>query len=68
MIFSEILKDELELRVAFEKACVELGVAPCDMARRENLALVVLSIAHEGESDADVIKHTAVDIMRRRHF
>ena len=65
MIFTEILKDELELRVAFEKACVDLGVAPFDMARRENLALIVLSVANEGESDADVIQHTAVEIMRR---
>jgi len=68
MVFSEILKDELELRVAFEKACVELGVAPFDMERRENLALVVLSIAHEGESDTDVIQHAAVEIMRRGHL
>jgi hypothetical protein len=68
MIYLEILKDEVQLRVAFEKACADLGVAPFDLARRENLALIVLSIAHEGESDADVIQHTAVDIMRRGHF
>jgi hypothetical protein len=67
MVFSEILKDELELRVTLEKACVELGVAPFDMERRENLALVVLSIAHEGESDT-VIQHAAVEIMRRGHL
>jgi hypothetical protein len=52
------------LRMAFEGACVDLGIGygDHDKNRREHLAAVVLSLADE--RNADVIRTRAVYLMR----
>jgi len=64
-MYAEAIEKNLALRLAFEKACADLGIWAVDTARRENLALIMLKIAKEGESDAFAVKRRAVDIMRQ---
>ena len=68
-MYAEILDShELSaLRLEFEKACSELhlGSDGPDKVVREHLALVMLSIAKDGESDASLIRIQAVDQIRR---
>ena len=45
--------DQISLRLAFHRACEELGIATNsdDAVRREQLAKLILSLAREGESE-----------------
>ena len=54
--------DQISLRLAFHRACEELGIATNsdDAVRREQLAKLILSLAREGESEATLIQHKAV--------
>jgi hypothetical protein len=58
-MISDSLNSEqlLALRIAFDKACVELGIGANsdDEDRREQLAVMMLSIASGGERDTEVI-------------
>jgi hypothetical protein len=64
-MYAEAIEKNLALRLAFEKACVDLGISAADTSRRENLALMMLKIAKDGEQDAFAVKRRAVDIMRQ---
>jgi hypothetical protein len=64
-MYAEAIEKNLALRLAFEKACVDLGMSAADTNRRENLALMMLKIAKDGEQDAFAVKRRAVDIMRQ---
>ena len=68
-MYTEILNnDELvELRAAYEKACEELrlGMNGEDTVRREQLALVMLSLAKGGERDPNVVRIQAVHQMQQ---
>ncbi len=67
-MFSKTLtKDQfLALYSAFDKARAELGIsyAESDANRREQLAQLMISLARDGEGDADVIRAQAVHQMR----
>jgi hypothetical protein len=54
--------DQAALRLAFDRACSELGIGTNsdDTVRREQLAKLILSLAREGESEATLIQHKAV--------
>jgi hypothetical protein len=54
--------DQVALRLAFDRACSELGIGTNadDTVRREQLAKLILSLAREGESEATLIQHKAV--------
>ena len=43
-MYAEAIEKNLALRLAFEKACVDLGISAADTNRRENLALMMLKI------------------------
>jgi hypothetical protein len=64
-MYAEAIEKNLALRLAFEKAYVDLGVSAADTNRRENLALMMLKIAKDGEHDAFAVKRRAVDIIRQ---
>ena len=65
-MFTPILSNErlAELQVAFDKACMELGIGANDRDRREHLAQLMLSLADSGERDTDVIRAHAVHRLR----
>jgi len=67
-MISDSLNSEqlLALRIAFDKACVELGIGANsgDEDRRQQLAVMMLSIASGGERDTEVIRAHAVHRMR----
>lgn len=55
--------DELvEVRRAFAKACVDLGIGPdqSDRERREQLEQAIVSLINAGESDPEVIRAKVV--------
>jgi hypothetical protein len=56
----------LSLRIAFDNACIELGIGAdsADEDRREQLAVMMLSLASGGERDTEVIRAHAVHRMR----
>ena len=67
-MYLEILNNEqlAQLRVAFDKACVDLGLGmnADDKGRREHLAMVMVSLAKGGELDPNVIRAQAVHQMQ----
>ena len=68
-MFREILYDEelVALRLAFDEACSELNLTGDDTERREHLALVMLSLAKGGETDANRVRDQAVHLMQTSH-
>jgi hypothetical protein len=68
-VYAEILDNEdlSELKLAFDMACNELhlGTSAKDDERRESLAMLMLSLAKEGERDPIIIRIHAVHQMRR---
>ena len=54
--------DQISLRLAFDRACEELGIATNsdDAVRRERLAKLILSLAREGQTDPTLIQHKAI--------
>jgi hypothetical protein len=69
-VYIEILNNDglAELRLAFDIACNELRLGPGakDIERREHLAMLMLSLAKEGERDPIVIRIQAVHEMRQQ--
>jgi hypothetical protein len=63
-MFENILfhENRAALRLAFDRACSELGIGTNsdDTVRREQLAKLILRLAREGESEATLIQHKAV--------
>ena len=68
-MYVEILNNEnlAQLKLAFDMACNELGLGTSakDIERRERLAMLMLSLAQEGERDTIVIRLLAVHQMRK---
>jgi hypothetical protein len=64
-MYIEIVNGDDALRLAFEKACIELCVASAEVERREQLALVMLTIVKDGERDASIVRRRAITIMRQ---
>ena len=68
-MYTQILNNEdlAELKLAFDMACNELrlGTSARDTERREHLAMLMLSLAKEGERDPIMIRIQAVHMMRR---
>ena len=58
-MFVDILfdEDQVALRLAFDRACSEFGIGTNsdDADRREHLAMLILSLAREGESEPALI-------------
>ena len=54
--------DQVALRLAFHRACEELGIGTNadDTVRREQLAKLILSLAREGEREPALIQRKAV--------
>jgi hypothetical protein len=69
-VYIEILNNDglAELKLAFDIACNELRLGPGakDIERREHLAMLMLSLAKEGERDPIVIRIQAVHEMRQK--
>ena len=63
-MFIDILfdEDQVALRLAFDRACDELGIGTNsdDAHRREHLAMLILSLAREGELEPVLIQRKAV--------
>jgi hypothetical protein len=63
-MFMDILFDRelVGLRLAFGRACDELGIGTNsdDAVRREHLARLILGLAREGESEPTLIQRKAV--------
>jgi hypothetical protein len=47
------------MHAAFEAACVELG-APMDERKRQRIVDAILTVAREGQADAELMKAFAV--------
>jgi hypothetical protein len=54
------------LQAAFDRACIELGVAKEDGGKREHLAMLMLSLA-DGETDVEAIVKQAAFQMKHPH-
>ena len=48
------------MHAAFEAACVELGMGPRDRRDRERIADAILTVARQGQADAELMKAFAV--------
>jgi len=66
VMFSTILDHEqlLALHRAYDKACTELGLAPDQAVRRQQLEQIMVSLSDPGERNADIIGAKAVHQMR----
>ncbi len=60
------LDNDVGLRNAYAKACIELGLGPDDVSRgrRDQLATLMIALSMGGESDAEVIRIHAVHRMQ----
>jgi hypothetical protein len=60
--------DELHaLEIAFERASAVLGYAARDYGRRQELALLMFSLAEDDEFDVGCIEEAAVNQLLRPH-
>ena len=63
-MFEDILfhDDRAAVRLAFHRACEELGIGTNadDTDRRDHLAMLILALAREGESEPALIQRKAV--------
>ena len=48
------------MHAAFEAACVELGMGPRDRRDRQRIAEAILTVARQGQADAELMKALAV--------
>ena len=63
-MYTEILADDVTLRLVFHQACIDLGLPAEATTRRENLALIMLTMVQDGEKDIAAIRRRSVEIMR----
>jgi hypothetical protein len=66
VMYIELLDNDqlVQLRIAFDKACEDLGLETnADDKRREHLALLMVSLSKGGERDPNVIRTLAVHQM-----